>query len=154
MDQIQLSKVKLLDSRDWAVWGEQKPENKEEEMKGASARETLTWVLNPSSAPWILALRSAPRPMAPRSAPRSVAPTSVLGSVAPTYLPRQRHLDAPFCPAMHLGAMSYGAETCYLGAVGNGTDPQDPKISLPRGLNINFLKKNGRNTKKSILFSA
>jgi hypothetical protein len=50
-DQIQLSKVKLLDSRDWTVWGEQKPENKEKEMKGASAMETLAWVLNPSSAP-------------------------------------------------------------------------------------------------------
>jgi len=67
MDQIQLSKVKLLDSRDWAIRGEQKPKN-EEEMKGASARETLAWVLNP---------RSASR------------------SMALTYLPRQRHLGWP-----------------------------------------------------------
>ena len=122
MDQIQLSKVKLLDSRDWAVWGEQNPENKEEEMKGVSARETLAWVLNLTSAPWILAPRSAPRPMAPRSAPRSVALMSAPGSVAPTYLPRQRLLDAPFCSARHLGVKTYGAETCYLGAVGNGAD--------------------------------
>ena len=132
MDQIQLSNVKLLDSRDWAVWGEQKPENKEEEMKGASARETLAWVLNPSSASWILTLRPAPRLMAPRSAPRSVVPTSVPGSMASTYLPRQRHLDAPFCPARHLGAKTYGAETCYLGAVGNDADPKGLKISLCR----------------------
>ena len=57
------------------------------------------------------------------SAPRSVAPTSALGSVAPTYLPRQRHLDAPLFPARHLGAKTYCAETCYLGAVGHGADP-------------------------------
>ena len=95
--------------------GREKPKNKEEEMKGASARETLTWVLNPSSAP---------RPMASRSAPRFVAPTSAPGSVAPTYLPRQCHLDVPFCPARHLDAKTYGAETCYLGAVGHGADPR------------------------------
>jgi len=112
--------------------GREKPKNKEEEMKGASARETLAWVLNPSSAPWILAPRSAPRPMAPRSAPRSVAPTSAPGSVAPTYLPRQRHLDAMFFTARHLGAKTYCAETCYLGAVGHGADPQGLKINLRR----------------------
>ena len=103
--------------------GREKLENKEEEMKGALARETLAWVLNPSSAPWILAPRSAPRPMAPRSAPLPVAPT---------YLPRQRHLDAAFFPTRHLGAKSYGAGTCYLGAVGHGADPQGLKINLRR----------------------
>jgi len=101
-------------------------------MKGASARETLAWVLNLSSAPWILAPRSASRPMAPRSAPRFVAPMSVLDSVASTYLPHPRHLDAPFCPARHLGAKTYGAETCYLGAVGHGADPKGPKIDFRR----------------------
>ena len=118
--QGQIARFKRLEGLERA-----KPKNKEEEIKGAFARETLVWVLNPSSAPWILAPRSAPRPMAPRSAPRSVAPTLMSGSVAPTYMPRQRHLDASFCPARHLGAKTYGAETCYL-----GTDPQGPKISL------------------------
>ena len=57
------------------------------------------------------------------SAPRSVASSLVSRSVTPTYLPRQRHLDATFFTARHLGAKTYGAETCYLGAVGHGADP-------------------------------
>jgi len=39
--------------------------------------------------------------------------------VASTYLPRQRHLDAPFLPARHLG------DKTYLGA-----NPKGPNISL------------------------
>ena len=39
MDQIQVSKVKFVDSRDWAGRGGQEPEREEEQMKAGLGRE-------------------------------------------------------------------------------------------------------------------
>ena len=51
-------------------------------------------------------------------------------------------MDAPFFPARHLDAKTYGVETCYLGAIGHGADPRVKRsVYVVRGLNINFLKK-------------
>jgi len=58
-------------------------------------------------------------------------------------------LDAPFFPARHLDAKTYGVETCYLGAIGHGADPRVKRsVYVARGLNINFLKKKEPNCKK------
>jgi len=61
--------------------------------------------------------------------------------------PSSSHISAP---PPDLGAMTYGAETCYLGAVGHGAEKKvQSRFYVAQGVNVIFYKK-GPNCKRFV----
>jgi len=78
---------------------------------------------------------SVSRRMASSSMPKSMAPSSVPRYVAPKWCHVASTSTASTSTATlnqlaNLGAMTYGAETCYLSAVGHGANPLGPKTQF------------------------